>query len=319
MFWDQFPVIKDEIIKFEEYLQGLLISREALIEEAISDLAQAGGKRIRPALVIAAAHYGSEYQQDKAWNIAAAIEMMHMATLIHDDIIDDSNLRRGQATVQSKYGKDVAVFTGDYLFTLTFDVLSGTASGEQLKKVADVIKQICEGEIKQHQERYQLNVSYKDYFRRIKRKTAILFEGSCALGAGIAGLDKSQINDLAHYGRYLGMAFQLVDDLLDFIQSTDELGKPDSNDFTQGIYTLPVLYVIKESNAGDRLRELLENPVINRKEINKIVKEEGGLDYTFDLARDYIKKAEDKLAKLPDNPYQEVLIGLTTKVINRSY
>ncbi|MBM7555889.1 polyprenyl synthetase family protein [Halanaerobacter jeridensis] len=318
MFWSEFPLLKKEMEDFEDYLKDALASREPLIEGAIQSLAQAGGKRVRPALVIATAHFG-EYDKQKVWQIAAAVEIMHMATLIHDDIIDESDLRRGKQTVQANYGKDVAVFTGDYLFTLTFDILSGSATNQQLQKIAETIRKICEGEIKQQEERNNLSISYKDYFRRIKSKTALLFEGSCALGAGIADLSKFNIRRAAHYGRYLGMAYQLVDDVLDFSEDSQTLGKPNNNDFTQGIYTLPILYVYNETDYDQQLQELLEEPVENHSEIKEIVNKAGGLDYTLDIAESYIKKAKDKINKLENNAYQEILIALADKVIQRNF
>jgi heptaprenyl diphosphate synthase len=244
MFWDQFPVLKDELVDFEDYLESHLKSKQPLLEETVSRLAKAGGKRIRPALIITSAHFG-DYDQEKVWSVASAMEMLHMATLIHDDIIDEAELRRGAETVQSKYGKDTAVFTGDYLFSLTFSTLSGSASQKELTKIAEVVQRICEGEVQQHENRYELSISYKDYLRRIRGKTALLFEGSCALGAQIGNLGKLNTRRLAHYGRYLGMGFQLTDDILDFTASAKELGKPENNDFTQGIYTLPILHVVK--------------------------------------------------------------------------
>ncbi|AGB41899.1 geranylgeranyl pyrophosphate synthase [Halobacteroides halobius DSM 5150] len=318
MFWDRFPIIKEEMVDFEEYLYTNLTSKQSLIQEAILDLAKAGGKRIRPALIMASAHFG-DYDQDRVWNVAGAMEILHMATLIHDDIIDEARLRRGAKTTQAQYGKDTAVFTGDYLFSLTFNLLSGKATQKQLQKVADVIKQICEGEIQQHQDRYKLAISYKDYLKRIKSKTALLFESSCYLGADLANLSKLNIRRLGKYGRYLGMAFQLTDDLLDFKEEITTLGKPDTNDFTQGIYTLPILYVILETGYDDQLKKLIKEPVKNSKAIKEIVNKAGGLEYTLSIANDYIKKAKKEVSKLPVNQYQNLLNQLADEVIERNF
>mgnify|MGYP006274081315 CR=1 FL=1 len=318
MFWSKFPRLEDEMKEFEDYLQESLASKEPLIEGEISSLAQAGGKRVRPALVIIIAHFG-EYDKKKVWQIAAAVEIMHMATLIHDDIIDESDLRRGRETIQEKHGRKAAVFTGDYLFTLTFDILSGTATKDQLQKVAEIIKRICEGEIKQQEERRNLSISYKDYFRQIKGKTSLLFEGSCALGAEMAGLGKLNMRRAAHYGRYLGMAFQLVDDMLDFNQDKETLGKPNNNDYTQGIYTLPILYVYNETQYSKKLEKLLAAPLKNNQAIKELVNEAGGLDYTLKIAKSYIKKAKNKVDKFPENYYRKILFSLADKVIERSF
>ena len=318
MFWGEFPIIKDELDKFEVYLRDCLDSKQPLVKEAIVKLAEAGGKRVRPALIIAAAKLG-DYKQDQVWNLAAAVEILHMATLVHDDIVDDSSLRRGKETVQAEYGKDIAVFTGDYLFSLAFNVLAGQATEKQLKRVAEVINKICEGEIQQYQDRYKYSLSYKDYYQRTKRKTALLFESSCALGAGVGDLNKLEIRRIAHYGRYLGMAFQLTDDLLDFKDSSNQLGKPNNNDFTQGIYTMPILYVIKERDAGSYLEELLKNPEVNNQEIKRVVADNGGLDYTFDIAKKYVIKAKNRLNSFSDSPYKDLLISLANKMLARNF
>ena len=318
MSWKEFGIIQNELDKFEDYLQNLLDSRQSLVKEAISNLAQAGGKRIRPALIITIAHLGN-YKQQQVWNFAATIEILHMATLIHDDIIDESHLRRGSKTVQSKYGKDRAVFAGDYLFSLAFNVLSDQATSKQFKIVTDVINKICESEIQQYQNRYNYSLSYRDYYYRIKHKTALLFESSCALGAENAGFNQVQLKKLAQYGRYLGMAFQLTDDLLDFKREKVKLGKPNANDFTNGIYTLPLLYVIKEKECGQDLKELLSEAKSNKDEIREFVIKNGGVDYTLSIAKKYIKKAQERLEHFPNNSYRMVLTALTDKILAREF
>lgn len=318
MVWSYYPAINDEIENFEAYLDKTLKSKQVLIKETISDLANSGGKRIRPTLVMATAHLG-QYNRKKVWSVAAAIEILHMATLVHDDIIDDSNLRRGNQTIQSKYGKDIAVVTGDYLFSLTYNILSNDADIEQLREVSKVIKRICEGEVKEYQERYNMAITYKDYFERIRSKTSLLFESSCILGADLGGLDSVAKRKLAHYGRYLGMAFQLTDDILDITQKVDQLGKPVINDFTQGIYTLPLLYVIYETDNSKRLKELLEEPVDNSKRIKELVSNSGALEYTFEVAHKYIDKAKDELNFLSNKLYQDILLGMADRILNREF
>ena len=316
MLWKRFKSIRSELDKFEDYLYEILESKQLLVKNAVSNLVQSGGKRIRPALIITIAHLG-DYKKEQAWNFAAVIEILHMAALIHDDIIDESNLRRGSQTVQSEYGKDTAVFTGDYLFSLSFNLLSDQANREQLKRVTEVINKVCEGEIQQHQNRYDYSISYKDYFYRIKRKTALLFENSCILGSQTAGFKGEKVKRLAQYGRYLGMAFQLTDDLLDFQEDTAQLGKPATNDLVNGIYTLPLLYIIKEKDDGGDLKKLLEKAEANRDEIREIVIKNGGLDYTLSIAKKYMAKARRRLDDFPPSNYKNILLDLTEEILNR--
>ncbi|MFO7819916.1 MAG: polyprenyl synthetase family protein [Halanaerobacter sp.] len=318
MSWNRFKSIGSELDKFEDYLYEVLESKQLLVKNAVSNLVQSGGKRVRPALIITIAHLG-DYKEEQVWNFAAVIEILHMAALIHDDIIDDSNLRRGSQTVQSEYGKDTAVFTGDYLFSLAFNLLSDQANKEQLKRVTEVINKICEGEIQQHQNRYDYSISYKDYFYRIKCKTALLFETSCILGGETAGFKVEKVKRLAQYGLYLGMAFQLTDDLLDFKEDTAQLGKPATNDLINGIYTLPLLYIVKEKDDAGYLKNLLEKTEVNRDEIKEIVIKNGGLDYTLNIAKRYMTKARRRLDGLAPSSYKDILLNLTEKIVNRNF
>ncbi|AGB41694.1 geranylgeranyl pyrophosphate synthase [Halobacteroides halobius DSM 5150] len=315
MSWDQ---LTDELDDFEEYLHKFLVSGQPLIQESIIELANAGGKRIRPLLVIITAQFG-DYKKEKVWPVAAAIELLHMATLVHDDIIDSSNLRRGIKTVQSRCGKDIAVFTGDYLFSLTFNILSEHTINKHLGLVSKVIKLICEEEIKQYQDRYNVELTYKDYFKRVENKTAILFETSCTLGAELGKIRQSNQDNLARYGRYLGMAFQVTDDLLDFTESIAKLGKPGANDFTQGVYTLPILYVLKETKCAAQLEELLEAPISNKEAIEKIIKDTSALDYTSEVAKNYIQQAKAELNSMPSDYNRERLLFLANQVLERNF
>ncbi|WP_459843305.1 polyprenyl synthetase family protein [Halanaerocella petrolearia] len=318
MFWNQFPVINSELQKFEDYFQEQLISAQPLIQESISELAKAGGKRIRPALIIAVAQNG-DYNKREVWPVAAAIEMLHMSTLIHDDIIDEANFRRGRKTVQQSHGKDVAVFTGDYLFSLTFDLLSETASKRHTGLIAKLIKKICEGEIQQYQDRYKLDISCKDYLHRIKKKTALLFETCCLLGSELGSLLPRNRQNLIQYGRYLGMAFQLTDDVLDFTKLASKLGKPTNNDFTQGIYTLPILFVLNRTEYNTRLKKLLQKPVQNKVEIKRVINKTNALDYTVTLAKSYLQKAESRLEQLSAISNRDLLFWLADQVLERRF
>ncbi len=318
MFWQQFEVIETEMKQFESFLLANLDSKQPVLHNSISNLAQAGGKRIRPALIIATAYFG-EYNRATVWPVAAAIEILHMATLVHDDIIDEAELRRGEEAVQSKYGKDTAVFAGDYLFSLTFDILAGTVDSERIKQVVDIIKKVCEGEIQQYQTRYQADISYKDYFKLVKQKTAVLFAECCLLGGQLGNLAEEKVKHLGRFGRYLGMAFQLTDDVLDFSEDKNQLGKLVTNDFTQGIYTLPILYVLRETNRGSQLEELLAFPQANQAEIKEMIAEQGGVDYALQVAEKYVRKAQTELKRLPANQYRDLLNKLAEKVVTRQF
>ncbi|MCK4257757.1 MAG: polyprenyl synthetase family protein [Halanaerobiales bacterium] len=239
--WERYPFLKINLEEFESYLNNSLKARQPLISKAVVELIKAGGKRLRPALVFASAYYGKTTVD--VLSVAASIEIMHMATLVHDDIIDEAKLHRGVQTIQLKYGKDIAVFTGDYLFAQSFLLLSGEANTEMLQRVAKGVKLICEGEVDQYQNRYNLDVSLLKYFRRIRRKTAILFQVSCFFGAYQGKLKKKQQYILSKYGKYLGMAFQITDDILDVSSSEEIAGKPVGNDFLEELLD----YIVKRN------------------------------------------------------------------------
>lgn len=275
-----------------------LKARQPLIQEAIEDLAKAGGKRIRPALVLASGQFG-RIPLEELLPVAAAVEIMHMATLVHDDIIDESNLRRGISTTQAKYGKDVAVFTGDYLFTQAFMMLSGEKEMEYLQRIAQAVRYVCEGEIDQFENRYNLEVSMLKYFRRIRRKTAILFQASCFSGAFKAKLSHKQQYILSKYGKYLGMIFQITDDILDVASTEQVTGKPIGNDFSQGVYTLPLIFALQDAAVGDALRTALDEEPVDKVKVIELIHSTEALQKTRRVVEMYAAKARAEIHKMP--------------------
>lgn len=296
--WERYPQLRTDLDRFEVFFLQNLKARQPLIQETIEDLAKAGGKRIRPALVLASGQFG-RIPVEELLPVAAAVEIMHMATLVHDDIIDESNLRRGIPTVQAKYGKDVAVFTGDYLFTQAFMMLAGEQNTEYLRRIAQAIRYICEGEIDQFENRYNLNVSMLKYFRRIRRKTAILFQASCFSGAYKAKLNQKHQYILSKYGKYLGMIFQITDDILDVVSTEAETGKPVGNDFAQGVYTLPVIFALQDETMGPELRGLLSEEIVDKARVIQLIQSTEAVEKTRQIVGMYAEKARAEIHKLP--------------------
>lgn len=316
--WKKYPQIRENLDYFEEYLLMMLKARQPLIHQTVADLAKAGGKRLRPALVFASGLIGGASMEDLI-PLAAAVEIMHMATLVHDDIIDDAELRRGVPTTQVKYGKDVAVFTGDYLFAQTFLLLTGEVKEELLRRMAQGVKLICEGEIDQYESRFNLDVSFLKYFRRIRRKTAILFGVSCFSGGFQAKLKKKHLAPLAKFGKYFGMLFQITDDILDVASTWEQTGKPVGNDFVQGVYTLPVIFALQDDQVGLVLREALQEEVINKEKILNLIHSTDALDKTKRVGELYAEKAREEITKLPKVEEVWFLNDLLERVISRSY
>jgi heptaprenyl diphosphate synthase len=314
-------IIDSEMKVLDQFIMDNIGSSSTLISSAVKDLASAGGKRIRPALTLLVGKALGN-KAEKLIPIAASMEIIHMATLVHDDIVDDSALRRGRPTTQSKYGKDIAVFTGDYLFSKAFLIISRYADRESLKGFADAVKRICEGEIEQYENRYCLNISLLKYIRRIRRKTGVLLSLSCTAGVIARKLQKRLINGLSQYGMYLGLAFQITDDILDFVGDVDTLGKPVGNDIRQGVFTLPLIYAYRNSERKEELKKLLEKGNYIDEDIDnilEIVRTSGGIEFSRKLAERYVTKGIESISFLKEGIYKDTLKELILSISERQY
>ncbi|HOQ16667.1 MAG TPA: polyprenyl synthetase family protein [Defluviitaleaceae bacterium] len=311
--WQGYPEIHKELIKVENYMKEVIPSRKKILTDICLELIEAGGKRLRPAFVIIGAKFG-RFDEIKIIPLAASMELLHTATLVHDDIIDDSELRRGRVTVQAKWGEDMAVYVGDYLFTKAFTILSDKMHYEYLNRIAHAFKTICEGEIDQYEIKYNMDVSVTDYLKRIYRKTAVLFVMSILTGAYEGKCKRSTIHALGKFASFFGMAFQVYDDLLDYLSSEEIEGKPIGNDIRQGIYTLPLLYALKDQKTGPEIKKFLSKKAdISNEEIQQViqlVKETRALDLTRELKEKFVKKALSALDNLSDSDYKNICIDL---------
>ncbi|MTI48503.1 polyprenyl synthetase family protein [Sporosalibacterium faouarense] len=314
--------ILNELKKVEESLIKSVKSKNSILEEECRRLINAGGKRLRPALLINSAKFGN-YDGKAAINLSASVELLHLATLVHDDVIDEAELRRSKPATHKLHGNKIAIFTGDFLVTksllLTSKYLDGDSKLKNSSHIAKILKSICEGEVEQYKSRNDLNVSTTKYLKRIKYKTALLFGLSCQIGAETAECDKNTIKYLRKFGMTLGTVFQLQDDILDFEGTMDKLGKPVLHDITVGIYTLPVIYALNSKKYKNQLKDLLQGDIDENSlsEISDIVKSSGGIEYTKKLLDRYIEKAKIYLEKLPDNKYRKYLYDLTEKLLGR--
>lgn len=314
-------IIKAELDILDDFIIRSIGSPQPLIASTVRELASAGGKRIRPALTILVGK-ALGHQNKNLIPIAASMEIIHMSTLVHDDIVDDAQIRRGIPTVQSKYGKDIAVFTGDYLFSKAFLIIAQYADKNRLSGFAHAVKRICEGEIEQYENRFSLDVSLLKYLRRIRRKTGILLALSCAAGIGTSKVDRKIARSLVRYGIYLGLAFQITDDILDYTGDSMLIGKPVGNDVGQGIYTLPLIYAINHYEDKDELIRNLKTDSYGRVNIGKImsiVNSCGGIDFSQKLVERYIRKGIESIEPLKDSRYKDALKDLIKSISNRQY
>lgn len=319
-FWSNYPIIDREIEEVKKQISKNAKCKDKIIEKSILELLNSGGKMLRPAFTVIASKFG-EYNEERVIALASVIEMFHMATLVHDDVIDDAELRRGKETVQAKYGKNYAVYIGDYLFCLCFRILATTSSIERGVDVdTKVMSRICMGEVEQLNSRFNKDVSIKDYLKRISGKTAELFSLSLYIGAAESSCDKKTCRLFWEIGHNIGMAFQIIDDILDYVGTDEEIGKKSGNDIKDGIYTLPLLLAMK--NNKEVFDKILKEDSYTDEEVRNIiekVKENNGIEESIKLAEKYSEKAFKYINKLPDNEYKDTLLEVTKKLLKRKY
>ncbi|NLJ41401.1 MAG: polyprenyl synthetase family protein [Clostridiales bacterium] len=319
--WKKDSHIYTELLEVEKHIGKALKSRQSTLTKGVEGLLEAGGKRVRPALVLLSGQFG-EYDRKKLMPLAAGVEILHMATLVHDDIIDDADIRRGAPTIQAKWGKDMAVFTGDFLLTRAFSLITQNVELESMHKLSNVLKAICEGEIDQYEARFDLDTSVGDYLKRIARKTALLFTASCRLGAEQSHCTPRNAFNLRHYGQNLGMAFQIKDDLLDFSDDQEVLGKPSLADFANGIFTLPIIYLARKEKYRSKLVDIINSGEFLPEELLNIknwVHESGAIEYTKALAKRYMDRALNNLSALPPIPARDSMEHLAMELRERDY
>ena len=317
--WDNYPGIKEELIEVLDLMKKNVKCKDKKIESSIIELIEGGGKLLRPAFVLIGSKFGDN-DKSKAIPTAAVIEMLHMATLVHDDVIDDSKLRRGQETIQSKYGKDYAVYIGDYLFCVCFKILATNQSLQAIKVDSRAMSKICMGEVNQLNSRFSMNFSVKDCLTRISGKTAELFSISLYLGAAECNADKKVSKELANIGHNLGMAFQIIDDILDYEGNDKSIKKSAANDLKQGIYTIPLIYAYK--NNKSIFKKVLEKDNYTEEDVREIinlVKYNNGIVMAKELAGKYINKCFKGIERLPNNEYKIVLKEIASWLLNRTY
>lgn len=316
-----FAPIADELNKVETFLQEEPYSHLEILQESSLHLIKAGGKRMRPAFALIAARFYRDDLEDVI-PLAVALELLHLASLVHDDVIDNSTTRRGTSTVKSHWGNRVSIYTGNYLYARSISLLLDYLRSDVIKVLAEASMKICEGEIIQMMSCYNTTLGLKNYLRRIERKTALLISVSCQLGSMLCEAPINQITAHRRYGYYLGMAFQITDDILDLVADEKVLGKPTGSDIKQGVITLPALYAVKNGPYGRELGRLLSSPEHCRRDTDKIIDmimESEGIDYAYDFARQYAEKACRQLAHLPDCPVREAYHQMAEFITDRDF
>jgi octaprenyl-diphosphate synthase len=297
-----------------------LRSDVVLVNQIAQYIVSAGGKRIRPRLVLLFAN-ALGHAGDEQFTLAATVEFIHTATLLHDDVVDESSLRRGRQTANAVFGNAASVLVGDFLYSRAFQMMVSVNNMRVLEVLADATNVIAEGEVLQLMNMHDPDLAVDEYLRVIRSKTAKLFEASARLGAIVAGADAVVERSCADYGRALGTAFQLVDDLLDYDGQTHELGKNVGDDLREGKPTLPLLVAMARGSEAERnlIRHAIEQGEVTRlPEVVVAVRRTGALDTARELAGTEADTARACVVGLPPSRYRDALLHLCARAVDRS-
>ncbi len=300
-----FDVIKGNLEVLEQGLQEAVTSTNDLVTEVGMHIVTSGGKRIRPALCLLSARGGRAFDLPHVLPLAEALELIHTASLVHDDVIDEADTRRGAATANARWNNQVAILSGDYIFARAFTLIAEEGYDPYVsKRLADLVCNLSVGEIIQDHAVYQVSRGMADYYERIQKKTADFLEICCELGAMVGGMDREEMKKLAEYGHCIGMAFQITDDLLDIEQTAETIGKPAGNDIRQGIVTLPVIRALETSPDAEKLERIVTDMEMTDEMVERaleIVKATDGVDFAKAKADEYLARAKAALPEgLPD-------------------
>lgn len=301
-----FDVVKKDLEELEKEMLSVVSSPVDLITEISTHLVEAGGKRLRPALYFLGVRARKEVNK-YATDLAIALELIHMATLVHDDVIDSAATRRGIPTANSKWGNQMSVLTGDYLFAKAFSLVALSKYDQQvLLALTNIICAMSEGEIVQNRQTFIPSTDEQEYFGRIAKKTADFIAASCQLGGIIAELNDDEIAALYEYGYSIGMAFQVTDDILDITATSEQLGKPAGNDILQGIVTLPVIRALTVSSDKEELTKIVSTKGMGQEMLKRgleIVHATDAVEYSYRAVDEFLDRAR---TVLPSSLPQEI-------------
>lgn len=312
--------LQSDIRIIEKELETALDSSSHYLKDASLHLLKAGGKRIRPVFVLLGAKFG-HYDIHQMKNVAVPLELIHMASLVHDDVIDDSELRRGRPTVKSQWNNRVAMYTGDFIFAKALEYMTKIEDQKAHQILSKTMVEICLGEIIQIEDKMHLDQNIRDYFRRIKRKTALLISSSCHLGAVAAGADEQVANHLKRFGYYVGMSFQIIDDILDLTATDKQLGKPAGSDLMQGNITLPVLLVKDNLDIRPLIDKALEGTMNEdeRQAFLKKIRNSNAIEESYHISNLYLQKSLQEIDALPNNSVKKSLRDIALYMGKRKF
>ncbi|HVF92425.1 MAG TPA: polyprenyl synthetase family protein [Blastocatellia bacterium] len=317
-----FSLVRRDLAVVEEQFQQEVSNASPGVSSIVRYLQEGGGKRVRPTLVLLAARLLSGEATSSAIRMASVMEMLHTATLIHDDIIDEARVRRGRTSANAKWGNDVTVLIGDWLYMTAFDVSLRERNFHVLDALTNVTRLMVEGEIIQLSLIGNSRITEAEHLDIVRRKTAYMFSTCAEVGGIVAGASPDERHALAHYGLSVGIAFQLIDDMLDFVSTEAKLGKPVANDLREGKLTLPLIYLMEEGNQ--KHRDMVETVIrergfatVSREDVLQLIHEHGTLERARIEARRYAGEAVDALGIFPPSQFRQALMSVPRFIIER--
>lgn len=314
------PLIEPQFDAVTDYILNNLGSNVPLVEKIAHHIVEGGGKRLRPLLVLLAAN-AAGYKGEQHIPLAAVIEFIHTATLLHDDVVDNSELRRGNATANAQWGNAPSVLVGDFLYSRSFQIMVEIGRMEIMQVISHATTIIAEGEVLQLLNQRNPDTSEESYLQVILGKTAMLFEAATEVGAILADSSAEDREALRLYGRHLGIAFQIVDDLLDYLSDSETMGKNVGDDLAEGKATLPLIHAMRVGSDEDR--DLIRNAIRkggldDLSPVLEIVQRNGSIDYSRHKATEEIDKAKNAIASLPETSFKETLNKIADLAIART-
>ena len=313
--------IKSDLLAVNEVIRASLHSEVPLVNQVAGHIIQGGGKRLRPStLLLVGGLFGPVRKEHH--ELAAVIEFIHTATLLHDDVVDQSTKRRNHKTANTIFGNAASVLVGDFIYSRAFQMMVKINHMKVMEVLANTTNTIAEGEVLQLLNIHNASIEDEDYLKVVYYKTAKLFESAAELGAIIGGADDNDIKVLAQFGKYMGIAFQLIDDVLDLSGNPEEIGKNLGDDLAEGKPTLPLLYAMKKGSDEQKniIRAAIENGGLTELEsVLNAVKETKALEYVRELAKEEIEKGEKLIQHITSSIYKDALLALTQFVTTRDY
>ncbi|MHB1948246.1 MAG: polyprenyl synthetase family protein [Gammaproteobacteria bacterium] len=314
-------LVQSDLTATDNFICTELRSEIPFINELIEYILKAGGKRIRPLLVLLTAR-AFDHQDKQHIDLAAAIELIHTATLLHDDVVDSSTLRRGHKTANHIWGNEASVLVGDFLYSRAFQLIVKLKNFEILEIFSAATNIIAEGEILQLLNCHNPDTTENAYFEVIQRKTAKLFEVATQTGAALSTYSAPQMQAMQEYGMQLGIAYQLIDDAMDYHSSAEEMGKNIGNDLSEGKPTLPLIHALRQGTKAEvkLIRSAIKTGSSKKLDsIISIIESTGAIEYTASAAKQHALKAQASLTHIPESPYRQALHDLSEFVVARSY